>query len=154
MSILKKRVGQFLKYGTLISTIGFIGATLIQIYARFFMESAPSWTEEAARFFFIYATSFAAGLAMKSNYYVYFEVMFNKLGVKLQRFLKLLVSFCTVILFLVVVVFGIQFLDAGLDENSPSLELPMAIAFFSIILMGVSIIFYATVDFFKILKNK
>jgi TRAP-type C4-dicarboxylate transport system permease small subunit len=154
MKTLKKRVGQFLKYGTLISSIGFVGATLIQIYARFFMESAPSWTEEAARFFFIYAMSFAAGLAMKSDYYVYFEFMFNKLNSKKQRILKLLVSFSTVVLFVIMVIFSLQFVRAGLDENSPSLGFPMAIAFFSIVLMGASVIFYAAIDFFKTLKKK
>jgi len=58
-----KTLNKLLSLGTLLSTIGFIGSTVIQIFARFFLASAPSWTEEASRLFFIYAMSFAAGLA-------------------------------------------------------------------------------------------
>jgi TRAP-type C4-dicarboxylate transport system permease small subunit len=153
MKIIRKKVSQFLKYGTLISSFGFIGATLIQIYARFFMESAPSWTEEAARFFFIYAMSFAAGLAMKDGYYVHFDVLFNKLGKNQQRILTILISLFTFILFVILTVYALQFVKVGLPEHSPSLDVPMAIAFGSMVVMGLFVSFFAFIDIVKKMKS-
>lgn len=149
----KKQVGRFLKYGTLISTFCFIGATLIQIYARFFMDSAPSWTEEAARFFFIYAISFASGLAMRGGYYVHFDIIYNKLSSDKQQWLKIIVSGFTIILFLIFTFYAVQFMKVGLTENSPSLKVSMAIAFSSVVIMGSFITLYAIWDIIKVIKN-
>jgi TRAP-type transport system small permease protein len=149
MKSIKKKVAQFLKYGTLLSSFGFIGATLIQIYARFFMDSAPSWTEEAARFFFIYAMSFAAGLAMKSGYYVHFDILFNKMNKKQQQIVNILVSMFTLILFGVLTLYALQFVKVGIPEHSPSLGVSMAIAFTSIVIMGLFVSFYACLDLLK-----
>ena len=40
-----------MKWGTFLSTLGFVLAILLQIFARLFLATAPSWTEEAARVF-------------------------------------------------------------------------------------------------------
>ena len=154
MRILRKYVATFLKYGTLISSLGLIVSTVIQIYARFYMESAPSWTEESARFFFIYAMAFASGLAMKDGFYVHFDVFFNRLGKQLQRWVTHFISLLTIVLFMVLMLYGIQFVLQGLPERSPSLEVPMSIAFASMILMGLSVSFFALLDFLKTLKKQ
>ena len=153
MRRIKKMITRFLKYGTMLSTLGFIAATGIQIYARFFMDSAPSWTEEAARFFFIYAVSFASGLAMKGGYYVYFDVLYRKMKPLHQLRLKLLVSCCTLVLFLFLAGYGTTFVRVGIPEHSPSLDVPMAIAFASMVLMGVAVSFYAFLDILTNIKQ-
>ena len=153
MKIIRKKVAQFLKYGTLVSSFGFIGATLIQIYARFFMDSAPSWTEEAARFFFIYAMSFAAGLAMKDGYYVHFDVFYNKMNKGQQRVLNIIISVFTFILFIILTTYALQFVEVGFPEHSPSLGVPMAIAFGSMVVMGLFVSFFAFIDILKKMKS-
>jgi len=153
MNTTRKKIGYFLKYGTLISTTGFVVSTMIQIYARFFMESAPSWTEEASRFFFIYAVSFAAGLAMKGGYYVRFDVVYNTLKSKYQKLLQILVSLFTILLFLILSIYAIQFVKVGWSEHSPSLSASMAIAFSSMLIMGVFITLYAIWDLLAIIKK-
>lgn len=153
MKTIKSRITKFLKYGTLLSSFGFIAATLVQIYARFFMESAPSWTEEAARFFFIYAMSFASGLAMKDGSYVHFDVFYNKLKPKQKRFLNVLISFLTVALFLILGFYAIRFVIMGIPEHSPSLGVSMAFAFGSMVVMGVFVSYFAFVELIKKKKN-
>lgn len=153
MKQLNKFISKILKYGTIFSTLGFIGATGIQIYARFFLDSAPSWTEEAARFFFIYAISFASGLAMKNGYYVHFDVFYRKMNPRQQTILQLLVSSCTLLLFLTLAAYGITFVKVGIPEHSPSLDVPMAIAFASMVLMGLGVSFYAFLDLLNNLKR-
>lgn len=143
-------IARILKLGTLTSTFGFIGSTLIQIYARFFLESAPSWTEEASRFFFIYAMSFAAGLAMKDNYYVYLDLIYNRLKESQKKVLDLTISIFTLLLFLIMALYSIQFIVLGVPENSPSLRISMSLPFASIFIMALSICIYA---FFNVLKN-
>ena len=153
MKKIRKSVALVLKYGTLLSTIGFVVATLVQIYARFFMESAPSWTEEAARFFFVFAVSFASGLAMKDGSYVHFDVFYNKINKKYQGAIRTVISILSFALFLIVTIYAFQFVRMGVSENSPSLSISMGIAFVSIAFMGLSISFFAFLDVLKNLKK-
>jgi len=150
---MKKIIEQALKLGTLISTVGFISATIIQIYARFLLDSAPSWTEEVSRFFFVYGMSFAAGLAMKENYYVSLDIFYAKLKKKHQKIVDIAIPSSIFILFVVVGVFAIQYMVLGISESSPSLGAPMIMAFTSILVMSCSVGVYAFYDLKTQLKK-
>ncbi len=138
-----KYFGVAMKYGTFLSTVGFVGAILIQIFARLFLETAPSWTEEAARVFFVFAIGCSAGLALRSDEYVQFDFFFRKMNLKWQRRLAFLIDFLTVILFGVFTIYAAQFTIMGLGERSPSLKLPMAIPFGAMLILGFSLLVYA-----------
>ena len=147
-------IGKFLKIGTLLGTLGFLCAVLLQIFARFFLESAPSWTEEASRLFFIYAISFASGLALKSNYFVALDTFYTRFNTKFQRLLNVLIPICTFLLFLVILIYVIPLILLGMGEKSPSMEFPMAVAFFSIAIMATAICYYSFKAITSILKNR
>lgn len=140
---IQKGFGYFLKIGTVLSTFCFIMITLIQIYARFFMTKAPSWTEEAARLFFVFAMAFGAGLAMKTEFYVSFDFIFNKFSESLQFRLKQLSYIVIVIVCISMIYYGFAFIINGINEQSPSMKFSMAIPFASMPLLGFVIGFYA-----------
>lgn len=140
---------RFLKYGTVVSTYLLIGSVLLQIFARFFLSSTPAWTEEASRLFFIYAMSFAAGLAVRGNYYVYLDLIFEKLSLRLQRLLLLFIHLLVAILFGLMSFYAIQFSMLGVPENSPSMKISMAIAFTSMLVMSFSLCYFSLLDFYK-----
>ncbi len=145
----EKVLGSFLKAGAILSTIGFMLSTLIQIYGRFFMEKAPSWTEEAARLCFVFAIAFSSGLAMKSNFYVYFDFLFRKFSRDWQYRITIVMYLFVMVLFAVFSFYGVLMVKSGWQEQSPSMKFPMAIAFISMPLLGLTIAFYT---FFKMIK--
>ena len=140
---LTRGVSYLLKLGTIVSTLGFMGSVLIQIVARFLLSSAPSWTEEASRFFFLYAVSFAAGLALRGNYYVQLDLFYNRMSSKARRVIDVSVYLAITILFLALGGYAIPFVLLGIPENSPSLGVSMSVAFTSMICMAVPMIFFA-----------
>ncbi|MEP2239424.1 MAG: TRAP transporter small permease [Maribacter sp.] len=131
---------KLMKWGSISSTLLFIGITLIQIYGRFFMTKAPSWTEEAARVAFIYAIAFAAGLAVRGTYYVNFGFLIEKFSQKNQDYVQYFVWIVTTLFILVFTYNAFVFLLMGTVEKSPSLKYPMAISFSGITIMGISIL--------------
>jgi len=151
---LQKAIGRFLKIGTLLGTFGFLAAVLLQIFARFFLESAPSWTEEASRLFFIYAISFASGLALKSNYYVALDTFYNTFDESFKKLLNWGIPLSIFLLFAIIVLYAIPLITLGLDEKSPSLKFPMAVAFFSIFIMATSICYYSYQKIASLIKNR
>lgn len=145
MRLLKR----ILEAGTLLSTLAFLLSVIFQIYARFFLSSAPPWTEEASRLFFLYAMGFAAGLALQDQEYVYLDVLYRRLSKAAQAWLDHIVSALTSVLFLVMASYGIAFFRLGLSEQSPSMGIPMAVAFGSIIVMAVGLFVFSIVTIFK-----
>lgn len=149
-----KTLNKLLGLGTLLSTIGFVASTVIQIFARFFLASAPSWTEEASRLFFIYAMSFAAGLALRDKYFVELDYFYQKFSKKIQFIIDMLIQFCTVLLFAIMGFYSLQYIHLGSTETSPSMRIPMSFAFISILLMSVTVVVYALVEIVQLNKKQ
>ena len=131
-----------LKYTTLLATVAFAGCVLLQIFARLLLPSAPSWTEEAARLFFVVAIGAAAGLALRSREYVYFDFLFQRLPAGWRRGLLLVIDGLTVVLFTLFTYQAARFVSMGWAETSPSLRFPMAIPFAGVLLLGGSVLLY------------
>jgi TRAP-type C4-dicarboxylate transport system permease small subunit len=151
--MLNKTIGRMLKMGTLLSTYGLLFTVLLQIICRFTPINTPAWTEEASRLFFIYAMSFAAGLAMKNEFYVHLDMFYERFPVRIKKTLNLAVPSITLILFVVMAVYAIKFVILGIPEKSPSMGFNMGIAFFSIFIMSTSISYYLLRKIMKIIKN-
>ncbi|MDZ7605856.1 MAG: TRAP transporter small permease [Cyclobacteriaceae bacterium] len=134
---------RFLKYGTLSSTLVLIGIVCVQIYARFFMENAPSWTEELSRMVFIYTVSFASGLAFRQGYFIQLDLWHSSINSRFSWALDTMSSVTALILFILLLAFGIQFLVMGMVERSPGLAIPMAWSFGAMVLLGFSITWFA-----------
>jgi len=149
-----KTLNKLLSLGTLLSAICFVGATVIQIFARFFLASAPSWTEEASRLFFIYAMSFAAGLALRDKYFVELDYFYQKFSKTIKFIIDMLIQLCTVLLFAIMGFYSLQYIQLGSIETSPSMRIPMSFAFASILLMSVTVVVYALVEIIQLNKKQ
>ncbi|CAH0999746.1 hypothetical protein LEM8419_01046 [Neolewinella maritima] len=132
-----------MKWGTLGSTLGFIACVLLQIFARLFLETAPSWTEEAARLCFIIAIGCSAGLALRSGEYVHFDFLYQRMSAGWQRRVAFLIDLLTVVLFALFLYYAVQLTVLGWAERSPSLKFPMAIPFAGMVILGASLLVYA-----------
>lgn len=139
-------IGKILKYGTLLATYGLVAAVLLQIFARFFLAQAPSWTEEAARMFFIYAVSFASGLALKNKSYVHLDLFYNKLKPQSKKLIDLGISLLTFLLFTTIAVYSFPFIGMGFAETSPSMKVKMSIVFLPVLIMSASLAYYAAIE--------
>ncbi|AWV98772.1 TRAP transporter small permease [Arcticibacterium luteifluviistationis] len=147
--MIKKAIGKFLKYGTLLSTYALIASVALQIYARFFMSKTPAWTEEASRLFFLYTISFASGLALKDNYFVYLDVLFERLKPRSQESLLTLIYLVTFALFGLMFYHSVLFVKLGLPETSSSMGISMSITFFCMVIMSASMAYYSFLELLK-----
>lgn len=150
--MIKKAIGKFLKYGTLISTYGLIISVALQIYARFFMSNTPAWTEETSRLFFIYTISFASGLALKDNYFVYLDVFFERLNPSFQSKIIFFIHLIIFILFGLMFYHAALFVKLGLPEKSASMGTSMSLTFFSMVIMSAFMAYYSFLALLKRLK--
>jgi TRAP-type C4-dicarboxylate transport system permease small subunit len=139
----RTRLVIILEWGTIISAFGLIITVLLQIITRrFFVAVAPPWTEEVSRFFFIYTISFGAGLAQREGYFVSMDYFYRKFNAKMKWVLDLIISSISAALFLIMAVFSINFIVLGMSETSPSIGLPMSLAFASMFIMSGTVFYF------------
>lgn len=68
--------------------IGFAFCVLVQVISRNFLPNAPSWTEELARYSFIYMVAFGGGLAALKHEFVNVNFLSDYLEAKSPKALK------------------------------------------------------------------
>lgn len=150
---MKNIIHKILRFGTLISTYGLIASVLLQIFARFFLPSAPPWTEEASRLFFIYAIAFGAGLAFENKEFIYLDWFFEKFPESAKKKIIIIIELLSCALFLVMFFYSLQFTMLGYDEYSPGLKYRMSFAFASMALLSAAMSYYILQKLFSDLKE-
>lgn len=120
--------------------LAFCFCVLVQIIARNLLPSAPSWTEEAARYTFIYMVAFGCGVAMLKDEFVYVEFLKDTLEQKglhvVNKVLRLLITI-TILILSIFVLFRCEPAFAFLKFRmvSTAMQIPMQYIYFSQLLM-------------------
>lgn len=130
--------------------LSFVGCVLIQIFARNFMSTAPSWTEEAARYTFIYMVAFGCGVAILKDEFVYVEFLKDFLEGrgkhKVNKVIRILCTFAMLLISCFIVIRSEPtFVFLKFRMVSTAMQIPMQYIYFSQILlfgfMCISLIF-------------
>lgn len=126
-------------YGAAISMLAMVAAISIQVVARFLLPSAPNWTEEVARIFFVWLVAFGVALGIRDKAFVKLEILSNYLSMEAQRKLQIFI-FTIIFLFSVsMLYYSFLFVQVGMHEQSPALGINMSLVFAGIMVMMLSI---------------
>ncbi len=136
-------LAKILTLGALLSFTALILVVTLQVVARFMLPKAPSWTEEASRFLFIYAVAFSAPLALKRGEYVRVELIIQKLPKKFIHIFEALIDLILAAFFGIIFYYGLTFAELGTIQTSPAMGLLMVIPYSSISFMTLCIMWYS-----------
>lgn len=148
-----------MSYMGVLGLCGFILSVLIQVVARTFLPTAPNWTEEAARFLFIYMVAFAGNAAVLSDEYVGVELLTEMFPKRVQDILKTAV-FAVTGVFAAFVFFKCVMSSKGLIAITPpamvstALELPMKNVYFSLAVLFGCYILSFLLRLYMVFSNK
>lgn len=139
---INKIINKAIETALIISLIGMILSVIIQVFTRFFMESAPAWTEEAGRIFFFYAVVFGAGLGIRDGAFVYLDYFIEKLNAHIKFKIQILIRFSVIMFGFILFIFSIKFVLLGIGETSPALEISMSYIFLGLPILGALIVYF------------
>lgn len=142
MDSLIKKYNKFMSYLGLICLGGFIVSVLIQVISRTFLPKTPSWTEELARYLFIYMVAFGASVAVHKKEFVAVDLIIDFLPKIIRKLIELVINI-VLLLFVTFVllksVLGFAILEYRMV--STAMQVPMQYIYFSmIILFGLLIL--------------
>ena len=144
---------KILEWAVTISFMLMILTVMLQVIARYALPWSPHWTEEMARFCFIYMVSLGAGLAVKDRSYINVSLFLDWLDVKARHWMDSFILLCIILLMLCMLVFSIPLMDIVSLQDSASLKINMAFIYFSMTCMSLFVAFYSIVELQKNLKK-
>lgn len=102
------------------------GAVMIQVVNRFLVKISIPWTEELARYAFIWLSFIGVGIGVKRKSHMSVELLRNALG-KNEKYLLILVDIIMLAIFVISAVYGYKLTGKLLasGQKSPALKLSM-----------------------------
>ena len=120
-----------------------------QIFTRFVVGTPSSFTDELARYLMVWLGILGAAYVSGRNMHVAIDVLPLRASTENQKRLKLIVYVLIILFALFAMVMGgsrLVYITYVLGQQSPALQIPLAIVYFAIPLSGALIIYYKISD--------
>ncbi|WP_396635286.1 TRAP transporter small permease [Maribacter sp. R86514] len=125
---------------------------LWQVFTRYVTGNPSSFTDELARFLMIWIGVLGAAYVSGKNLHVAIDILPLRQTEKTQKKLKIIVTILIILFVLFAFVIGgsrLVYISYVLGQQSPALQLPLAVVYLIIPISGLLIMYYKISD----LKN-
>ena len=126
---------------------------LWQVLTRYVVGFPSSYTDELARYLMIWLGVLGAAYVSGRNMHVAIDVLPRKANTKIQKRLMIIVNVLIIIFALTAFIVGgirLVYISFMLGQQSPSLQIPLAVVYMVIPISGLLIIYYKTSDLLKL----
>jgi TRAP-type C4-dicarboxylate transport system permease small subunit len=106
----------------------------VQVFNRYVLQSSLDWSEELARYFFIWSVYVGCSFATQRDRHLEVTLMRNLFGPAVAKFVTVAAYICTIIFCVLVTYWGFQMVHflSGTGQKTPALEIQMYWVFLSI----------------------
>ena len=138
----KKQSRQPLEIALMAILVGIVGVTFIQVLFRYIFHLSLAWSEEIARYLFLWLASLACAYAFKTRSHFALKFLVDRLGRKIQGRIETLVVFIVSAFLLLFVWKALEFTFSMAQQIAPSTRISMAIPYSSSWAGGILMLYY------------
>ncbi len=128
-------------------------ACVLQVYTRAVLNTSLSWTEELARFTFIWTNLLGASLCVKHHAHATVTVVLDALNQKVKRYVLIVIQLIILAVTYVMVVPGAQFALKVSSSLSPAMKWSMGLIYGGVPIAGALIMIYTLIYLFDLVIN-
>lgn len=150
---MQKVIDRIVAVAATASFVVMILVVLLQIVSRYLFPISIHWTEEAARFAFLYTVAFAAGLATRDKSYVNVDLIPLILRGRARVVLEAILEGATIVFLWVVAWHSLRLVRIGALQTSASLRVPMSWIFLVTTIIPLSMSYYAIRDLIGMVRS-
>jgi TRAP-type C4-dicarboxylate transport system permease small subunit len=125
----------------------------LQIFTRFILLKPLMWTEEVARFCFIWLIFVGASINVRKRAHFALELFSSKLSPRSRIYITFLIHTLVGIFALSLLVLGWTFFKVGIIRVSPTIDISMAYVYAAIPLSGIFMLIYTIESIYKEVKR-
>lgn len=128
-------------------------AVFLQIFTRFVLLKPLMWTEEVARFCFIWLIFMGASINVRKRAHFALDLFSSKLSPRSRIYLSFLIQILVGIFAFSLLILGWIFFKVGINRISPTIDISMAYIYAAIPLAGIFMLIYIIESIYKEIKR-
>ena len=125
----------------------------LQVVYRYILIQPLYWSEELARYLFIWVSILGATLGLQKRGHFGLDFFYRMLSDQKRRFLQFLIHLFLGCVILVILIQGVKLVQATVLQKSPAMEISMGWAYACLPVGAVLMAIHLVVIFFKDWKN-
>ena len=149
-----KKVDLFLYFFIVIFFSILIFSCVLQVFTRYILNSAFSWTEELARYSFIWTNLLGAVLCVKKSSHATVTALIDKLSEKRRKKIQIFVQIIIFLVALILVIYGTELTLKTIKQTSAAMKISMALINASVPVTGLFTMLYAILNILLLKENR
>lgn len=134
--------------------LGIVVTVSLQVLFRFVLNISAPWTEETARFMFIYLTYIGSALMIKEKAHIAIEVLVERLPRSIQGVVAVLIQLAIIFLLAILVQGSWIMVTSSTDVSSATMKwLSMSYIYFALFLGSILMIFYSVIRLIEVIRE-
>jgi TRAP-type C4-dicarboxylate transport system permease small subunit len=125
-----------------------------QVFSRYVFNMSLDWTEEVARFMFIFTTLLGSSLCVKKMNHINVDLFLVRATPKVQRWMEIFVVFVSCLLFAVMFWYGIEIVVATMDQFAPSTDVSMGLVYLVVPVSGLLMILFSVENLVHLIQKE
>jgi tripartite ATP-independent transporter DctM subunit len=121
----------------------------LQVTNRYIFNNPLSWTEEVARFLFVWITFLGAFIALKSKAHIGVNSFVALFSIRTRTILENVVIFLTIVYLLFLIQVGLRIVYETADSVSPALNIPYTYLYLSIPVSAILMVSNLAIQLFQ-----
>jgi len=109
----------------------------IQVFCRYVLNYSLFWSEELARYLLVWLTFLGASVAYRRNLHPGIDIVYARMTASFRRLISIVIQGISMVLFGIMIIYGVQFSYFVRLQISPALYLPKWIIFSIIPISGL-----------------
>lgn len=126
---------------------------VVQVLGRL-VGFVPSWTEEAIRFLFIWASCVGAAIGIKAHIHIGVDVIVNLLPFVVRKVVDVVVQLGLIAFDVFIIKYGFDLVSRTMTQASPALRLPMGYVYLAVPVMGILGVYFSVYEIIQIVRAK
>jgi TRAP-type C4-dicarboxylate transport system permease small subunit len=119
---------------------------MMQIVWRYLLQHSLSWSEELARYLFVWVIALGAALALKSNSHIKLDLVVELLPRRMQLPLLWIGRVAMIVVWVVLAFATLDLLPVVNLQKSPALGLPMSWPYLSVLVGALLMLVFTLLD--------
>ena len=154
MATLRKVLDTFLVWAVCILTTVLLVVMSAQVIWRYVFNDPIYWSEELARYLFVWLTFLAASMAFRDHKHMAVDLIQPFLGPVARRWQHAIITGILAVFFIIVLVVAPEILSITLDQPSASLSIPIALLYLSFPFSIFIMLLYLVMDLVQARKAR
>ncbi|MEN2467356.1 TRAP transporter small permease [Ornithinibacillus sp. FSL M8-0202] len=130
-----------------------VSVVTAQVISRYLFNSPLTWTEELARYTFVWVSFLGMAVAIKYGSHIALDMLARKLTGVSRKTLMVFNNMLVLIFSGILTYSGFEFVKLGARQSSPSLSLPMEFVYIVIPISGILLIYFVLSETIQIIRK-